>query len=366
MNDVRDKVYLRPLGIVGGADGDAVIKAGFGLPLAGGRRAFTSLELIHRKSAATGRRIIRVSGRSAMERLIGKARLECLTEPRDLVLGIDGCAPRLMGVINVTPDSFSDGGRFISATDAVAAGQAMQVAGAHLIDVGGESTRPGADPVSEDEEAKRVLPVISGLKAAGVQPLSIDSRKANILKAAHEAGAQLFNDVSALTFDPASISVAVDAGAPIVLMHSKGDPKTMQRDPSYEDVLLDVYDFLEGRVVACEEAGIPRGRLILDPGIGFGKTVEHNLALLRGLSIFHGLGCLLLVGVSRKRFIATIEGNVGTGKRLPGSLAAVLTALGQGAQIFRVHDVAETRQALRVFESISENRYIHKGELRIF
>ncbi len=366
MSDVRDKVYLRPLGIVGGADGDALIKAGFGLPLAGGRRAFTSLELIRRKSGGTSHRIIRVSDRAAMDRLVGKAQLECLIEPRDPILGIDGRVPCLMGVINATPDSFSDGGRFISAADAVSAGWAMQVAGACLIDIGGESTRPGADPVSEDEEAKRVLPIISGLTAAGVQPLSIDSRKANILRVAHEAGARLLNDISALTFDPASISVAVDTGAPIVLMHSKGEPKTMQRDPSYEDVLLDVYDFLEGRIAACEEAGIPRGRLILDPGIGFGKTVEHNLALLRGLSIFHGLGCLLLVGVSRKKFIATIEGNVGTSERLPGSLAAILTALGQGAQIFRVHDVAETRQALRVFESISENRYIHKGGLRIF
>lgn len=356
MSDLKDKTYLRPMGIVAGADSRKVIDAGYGLPLAGGSRAFTMLEVIRRASGGTSWRTVRVTDRAALERLVGTAQVEHLVEPRDPILGLDGDAPKLMGVINVTPDSFSDGGRFGSADDAIAAGRAMCKAGAHLIDVGGESTRPGADPVPEDEELARVLPVIAALAEEGMCPLSIDSRNAKVLRAANAAGASLLNDVSALTHDPESLSVAADTGAPVVLMHAKGKPKSMQVDPYYDDVLLDVYDYLEERVTACEESGIPRRHLILDPGIGFGKTLEQNLALLNGLALFHGLGCLLLVGLSRKRFVGALDRDAGTEDRLAGSLAAMLSALGQGVQLFRVHDVDEARQAVRVFEAIVENR----------
>jgi dihydropteroate synthase len=356
MNDSEEKVYLRPMGIVTGAESRTVIDAGFGLPLAGRARAFTLLELIRRSSGATSRRMIRVADRAVMERLVGERQLSRLSEPRDPIVGMDGETTNLMGVINVTPDSFSDGGRFNSPDEAIAAGQALQAAGAHLIDVGGESTRPGSDPISEDEELRRVLPVLTGLAAEGVGPLSIDSRKARVLRKSHEAGAVLLNDVSALTYDPESVGVAVQTGAPVVLMHAKGKPKTMQLDPYYDDVLLDVYDWLEERVAACEAAGVPRCRLILDPGIGFGKHLEHNLALLHGLSLFHGLGCLLLVGVSRKSFIGVLDRDAGANGRLAGSLAAMLAALEQGVQIFRVHDVEAARQALRIFEVIAKNQ----------
>ncbi len=356
MSDIEDKVYLRPMGIIAGPDSRNAIDAGFGLPLAGGTRAFTMLELIRRDTGGTSRRIVRITDRAALERLIGITQVGDLVEARNPIVGMDRVAPKLMGILNVTPDSFSDGGRFSSAGDAIAAGQAMCEAGAHLIDVGGESTRPGADPVSEDEELSRVLPVIAGLAADSKCPLSIDSRKAKVLKAAHEAGASLLNDVSALSHDPESLNVAAQTGAPVVLMHAKGEPKNMQVDPYYDDVLLDVYDFLEERVKACEEAGIPRRHIIIDPGFGFGKTLEHNLELLNGLTLFHGLGCLLLVGLSRKRFIGVLDRDASPENRLAGSLAAMVSALSQGVQIFRVHDVDEARQALRVFEAIAENQ----------
>ena len=270
------------------------------------------------------------------------------------VCGLALDRPRIMGVLNVTPDSFSDGGRHLARDAALA--QALRLAGegADILDIGGESTRPGADPVPVEEEIARTVPVIAALRAEGFAlPISIDTRNAAVARAAFDAGADLFNDVSALAHDPASLPLAATAGRPVCLMHARGDPKTMQDAPAYDDALLDVADWLEARVAAVEAAGIARERILVDPGIGFGKTVEHNLALIRGLAILHGTGCAILFGGSRKRFIGTIGGAPGPGDRLPGSIAVALEALRQGAQVIRVHDVKETRQAVALWRALN-------------
>ncbi|HEX6611398.1 MAG TPA: dihydropteroate synthase, partial [Hyphomicrobiaceae bacterium] len=205
------------------------------------------------------------------------------------------------------------------------------------------------EPLGIEDECRRVLPVIEGLATRARVPLSIDTRNAEVMRRAVQSGARIINDVSALAHDPQSLDVAAATGVPVVLMHAQGDPRTMQRNPVYDDVVLDVYDALEARIEACEQAGIPRERLVVDPGIGFGKTLAHNLALLGALSIFHGLGCAVLLGASRKSFIGKLTG-AQADDRLPGSLAAALLGAAQGAQILRVHDVAATRQALAVWE----------------
>jgi dihydropteroate synthase len=277
-----------------------------------------------------------------------------LTAPRTPVCGLALDRPRIMAVLNVTPDSFSDGGLHLALSDAVARGRALADAGADILDIGGESTRPGAEPVPADAEIARVVPVIAALRAEGLAlPISIDTRKAAVAQAAFQAGADLLNDVSALTYDPASLGLAAGSSRAVCLMHAQGDPRTMQDAPAYEDVLLDVYGYLEGRVAAAEAAGIPRGRILIDPGIGFGKTVAHNLALVRGLALLHGLGCAILFGASRKRFIGTIAGAAEPAARAPGSIAVALEALRQGAQVLRVHDVAETRQAVALWAALN-------------
>jgi dihydropteroate synthase len=262
-----------------------------------------------------------------------------------------------MGIVNSTPDSFSDGGAHFDPASAIGHAEAMIQAGAGIVDIGGESTRPGAVAVPVDEEIRRVVPVIAGIRAvtqtAGAT-ISVDTRNARTMQAALDAGATMINDVSALTHDPDALAVAARSQARIVLMHMQGDPATMQLAPSYDDVVLDVYDQLEARIAAAQAAGIAPERIVVDPGIGFGKTVEHNLALLSHLTLFHGLGVPLLIGVSRKGFIARLSAGEPTGRRLGGSLAAGLAAIGQGAQIIRVHDVPETIQALRLAAAIRE------------
>lgn len=267
--------------------------------------------------------------------------------------------PRLMGIVNVTPDSFSDGGRFADAR--VAADHALRLVGegADILDIGGESTRPGADPVSEAEELDRVLPVIERLAAETETPISLDTRKPPVMAAGHAAGAAIWNDVSALTYASDSLETAARLGCPVVLMHARGDPKTMQDNPVYEDVVAEVTAFLRQRIEVCTAAGIPRSKLIVDPGIGFGKTAAHNLALLKKLDTVAALGCPVLVGASRKRFIGAMSrgamsGGAAAGDRLGGSLAAALWAAAAGAHIVRVHDVAETRQALDVWQAMAQ------------
>jgi len=255
-----------------------------------------------------------------------------------------------MGVVNVTPDSFSDGGRFFAHEDAIAQGRKLAADGAALIDVGGESTRPGSDPVPEDEERRRVLPVIEALATEGVE-VSVDTTKAGVAGPALEAGAVVVNDVSAFRFDPELAALTASAGVTCVLMHMLGEPRTMQEDPRYEDVVADVKAFLEERLAFAVEAGISEERVWLDPGIGFGKTVEHNLELLRRLGEIAAIGRPVVIGTSRKSFLAKITGRPEEG-RLAGTVASNVMALERGAEVFRVHDVAEVRDALRVAAAV--------------
>ena len=261
--------------------------------------------------------------------------------------------PQVMGIVNATPDSFSDGGAYADAAGAADAGAGMAAQGAAIIDVGGESTRPGATTVWENDEIERVLPVIQQLAASG-HAVSIDTRKSGVMSAALGAGAKLVNDVSALTWDPQSAAVVAEAGVPVVMMHHQGDPTTMQDAPRYDDVLVEVFLWLEDRIAAVEAAGIGRDRILVDPGIGFGKSVAHNLELLNGLALLHGLGCPIVLGVSRKRMIGALANEAPADRRLPGSLALALKAVEQGVQVVRVHDVPETVQALKIWRGLRD------------
>ncbi len=278
--------------------------------------------------------------------------LERLTSPRAPIAGLGMNQPHIMGILNATPDSFSDGGRHNSVESARAMATEMVSHGATILDIGGESTRPGANFVPEDEEISRTEPLVRAIRDATDALISIDTRKAEVAKAACAAGAGLVNDVSGFTFDPDLAPFCTAAQMPVCAMHIQGDPATMQDDPQYDDVLLDVYDFLENRVKHLEGLGMDRRKIVVDPGIGFGKTEEHNLTLLKNLSLFHGLGCVLLLGVSRKGFIGRIGNEPRKDARAPGSIAVALAGLAQGVQIIRVHDVAETAQALRLWAAV--------------
>ena len=258
---------------------------------------------------------------------------------------LDLSTPRVMGILNVTPDSFSDGGRFVDVARAVEHGLAMVAAGADIIDVGGESTRPGAQTVSEADEIDRVIPVIAALVAAGI-PVSVDTSKAAVISAALSAGAAMINDVRALQ-EPGALLAAANGTAGICLMHMQGAPRTMQQDPHYTDVVREVRDFLSSRVDACVKSGIARERIVIDPGIGFGKRLEHNLALLAALPELQQLGLPVLIGVSRKSMLGALLGR-GVEQRLAGGIAIATAAALAGAGILRVHDVAETVDAVRV------------------
>ncbi len=260
--------------------------------------------------------------------------------------------PVVMGILNVTPDSFSDGGDAMDAAQAIAAGQRMIAEGAGILDIGGESTRPGAVPISPEEEQRRVLPVIAALAGRGV-PLSVDTRNAGTMAAALDAGAAVVNDVSALAHDPAAAALLARRGCPVVLMHMRGTPATMMAHAAYGDVVAEVMAELAARIDAAEAAGIARSSIVIDPGIGFAKTDEHNILLLQRLPILLGLGCRIVVGVSRKRFIGQLSGVEDAKQRMAGSIAAGLYALSQGATILRVHDVAATVQAVRTWRGLA-------------
>jgi dihydropteroate synthase len=259
--------------------------------------------------------------------------------------------PRVMGVLNVTPDSFSDGGEYRNSDAAIAAGLAMAVAGADIVDVGGESTRPGALPTPPDIEQSRILPVIRGLASAGLR-VSVDTRHAPTMAAALDAGAAIVNDVSALGHDPDAPSLTAARGCPVVLMHMRGSPADMYAEAQYDDVVLDVRRELAERIAWAERAGVASGAIAIDPGIGFAKTSGQSVELLRRLPDLASLGYPILVGVSRKSFLAEVTNEVDPRRRLPGSLAAGLYALSRGAAILRVHDVAETIQAIAVWQNL--------------
>ena len=352
-------IYLRPLGRVTKPPG--LINAAPDKVLRISERedvVFAALELIQRHGDGwSDRRVLSPEDARTLAAQAGpqgarcKSMLARLASPRGPVAGLMLDRPRIMGIVNVTPDSFSDGSHSVTPEAAIEHALKLEAEGADILDIGGESTRPGADPVSLADELRRVMPVIEGLVGRVRARLSIDTRKSDVMRRAALAGVHILNDVSALQHDAMSMRVAAETRLPVIIMHAQGDPGTMQRDPHYNNVLLDVYDALEARVEACVRAGIPRERLIVDPGIGFGKTTQHNLELLSGLSLFHSLGTAVLLGVSRKSFIGALSGAVDPTERVPGSLAAALTGVMQGAQILRVHDVAATRQALTVWQA---------------
>lgn len=259
----------------------------------------------------------------------------------------------LIGIVNVTPDSFSDGGKFLNPARAIEHGLRLVEEGADILDIGGESTRPGALPISVTEEIGRILPVIEGLKGCGAK-LSVDTRHADTMQAALDAGTNIINDISALTHNDESLGAIASAHCDVILMHMQGSPQTMQAAPHYKDVVREVYDYLSERIVACEAAGIARERIMIDPGIGFGKTLDHNLTLLNSLYKFQMLGVPVMLGASRKRFIEAISPGAGPDQRLGGSIAAVLIAYAQGIRHFRVHDVRETAQALKTWQKITD------------
>jgi dihydropteroate synthase len=306
--------------------------------LAGGWLRFDRVECLERGRAAA---IVPAA-------VLAPADLARLTAPRAPLAGLSLDRPRIMGILNATPDSFSDGGKHL---DPVHAAEAAALMPADILDVGGESTRPGALEIDPEEEAARVLPVIARL--AG-RPVSIDTRKAAVAHRALAAGAAIVNDVSGGTFDTAMLPAVARAGVPVILMHSVATPATMQDDPRYEDVLHDVLDALEARVDAAVAAGVARERIVIDPGIGFGKTRDHTLALLRRIGAFHDLGLPILLGVSRKRFIGDIGGAPAAEDRAPGTLAITLAAVAQGVQVHRVHDAAAVAQGLALWRAVTE------------
>jgi len=271
--------------------------------------------------------------------------------------------PQVVGILNVTPDSFSDGGQFLDDPDvANAHAAAMLEAGAAMIDVGGESTRPGAAAVWEGDEIKRVVPAVERLAAMGAA-ISIDTRRAAVMEAALAAGAQVINDVSALRHDPRSLELAARSGAPVVLMHAPGEGEDLHSGGTYRDVVLDVFDWLAARRDVAVSAGVARDKIVLDPGIGFGKSIADNLALLNALPLFHGLGQPLMVGVSRKRMIGALSNEAPAHQRLGGSLTLALKALDAGVQLLRVHDVAETVQAVRVWRGLRDAALTDFGQM---
>jgi dihydropteroate synthase len=348
------RTLIRPTGFVDspfGHDGKVA-------RLAGGMSWFASVELL----AVDGNRrvsseLVPVEGVESRfdEDLAGQwAALTAACAPLQLggrTVRLD--QPQVMGIVNATPDSFSDGGQYADANAAAEAGADMAGEGAAIIDVGGESTRPGAKPVWEGDEIERIAPVIRQL-AAGGAAVSVDTRKADVMTAALEAGARMVNDVSALTWDDRSAGVIAAAGVPVVLMHHQGKPETMQDDPRYADVLVEVYFWLAERIEAALATGIARDRILIDPGFGFGKNVSHNLELMNGLALFHSLGCPLVIGASRKRTIGALSGEAPADQRLGGSIAFALKAAEQGAHILRVHEVPETVQALRIWRGLRD------------
>ena len=263
------------------------------------------------------------------------------------IIPADDPAPRVMGIVNVTPDSFSDGGRYLGLNEAVEHGRRLIAEGAHLLDIGGESSRPGSEPIGLDEELWRIIPVVEGLAGVGVF-LSVDTTKAEVARRAIAAGASIINDITAMSGDPEMARVVADSGAGVVLMHMQGNPRTMQDSPHYEDVVAEVYEFLARRVEWAGSVGIPPERIAIDPGIGFGKTMTHNLQLLRNLGRFATLGCTLLVGISRKGFLGKITGRP-VAERATASAVSALLAASDGARVVRVHDVGEAVDAIKVW-----------------
>ena len=341
-------IYLQPIGLLYGEIARDAVSLGAALPLAGSSVAFSTVRLWEGEPGNVHHAIARTSTIQAIDEPRVKDLLDRIVAPRTAIAGVSMDSPRIMGIVNVTPDSFSDGGEYLEPSVAIKRAEALSNSGADFIDIGGESTRPGSEPVSAEEELRRILPVLSGLIRLPA-PVSIDTRKPEVMREAAKIRADIINDVSALTFSPDSLATVTELKIPAVLMHASGDPKTMQDNPTYQDVVIEVYDYLEKRIEAAAAAGLPRESLIADPGIGFGKTAGHNASLLQNISLFHGLGVPLLTGTSRKRSLQKLTGAKTPKEQAAGNIAAALDAVSQGVQIVRVHDVEETYQALAVW-----------------
>ena len=279
--------------------------------------------------------------------------LNKITKRRPKICRISFDTPTIMGILNVTPDSFSDGGKYSTLNAATEHCMSMVSAGADIIDIGGESTRPGAAELDVAQEISRVIPVLDEVAKEIQVPISIDTRKSEVAELAISSGAVIVNDVSGLTFDSQMAEYCINQNLPVCIMHSQGIPETMQNAPKYKNVCLDIYDFLNEQIEKMIDSGMQRSNIIVDPGIGFGKTLTHNFDLLKGISLFHGLGVPILIGVSRKKFIMTVAGLKENEDRVSGSIALALFARSQGVQIFRVHDVKETVQAMKLWHSMS-------------
>jgi dihydropteroate synthase len=353
-------IYLKPTGLLTGAAAANASAAGAALRLAGGPVAFSAAELIRRREGGRDSALLGLDNLRLSRLRVGDAafvpainsRLRAMAEPRAPFAGLSLDRPRIMGVINTTPDSFSDGGRFADPARAIAHGLSLMEAGADILDIGGESTRPGAAPVSLAEELDRTIPVVEALVRASAV-VSIDTRHAAVMRAALAAGARIVNDITALSGDPESLAAVAASEAAVVLMHMQGEPQTMQEEPHYRDAPLDIYDYLAARLTACAAAGIGPARLAVDPGIGFGKTVQHNVEILADLALYHGLGAAILLGVSRKSFIGRLSRGEDAANRIAGSLAAAQAGLDRGVQIIRAHDVTETAQAIAIWRAIA-------------
>ena len=352
-------VTLLPRGLVNGDLAESLIDNGQAFRLCGRALGFSAVEIVIRSGSNIKRHTCSVTAFDPWRHVLNghlkdhvAERLDALAAPRAPFAGLTMDRTRIMGIINVTPDSFSDGGDHATHDAALSHGVRLAEQGADILDVGGESTRPGADSVSPEEEQRRVLPVVRALAEKGLT-VSIDTRHASTMDLATESGAAIVNDVTALTGDSDAMNVVVKRKVPVILMHMLGQPKTMQSDPTYVWAPMDIFDVLAERVKACVDAGVDEPNLCVDPGIGFGKTDHHNLDLLNGLTLLHGIGCPVMVGASRKSFIGRLSQTSDPKHRLSGSLAVAVAAAGQGVQIVRVHDVAETRQALSIAQSIN-------------
>jgi dihydropteroate synthase len=354
------RVYLRPTGFVYGDAASGLIGRGDALPLVGTRIAFSACEVTIRDDATTVRSTVGVRGlgrcgEGVLEQDLPaiRTRLAALSGGRGPIAGLGLERSRIVGVVNVTPDSFYDGGRHGTTTAAVDHARRLIDEGADIIDIGGESSRPGgATPLDPAAEADRVLPVVEALNGAGV-PISVDTRHATVMSAAVASGAAIINDITGLAGD-GSLSAAARARVPVVVMHCPPAFEAMHEPANYADVTLDVHDWLEGRIEACEEAGIPRSRIVVDPGIGFAKQARQSAEALGRVAALHGLGCAVLVGASRKSFIGRLAGGSTADERLAGSLAAAVWSQSVGVQLIRVHDVAETRQALSLAAAVAD------------
>jgi len=345
--DQSIRTYLMPCGIISGECEGTI-------PLAGGAQYFTHLDVfIDDGSMIT---VTRAAAADLLEHVqeadIAKAKIALgkLMEKRPDYAGLDMSRYHIMGIINTTPDSFSDGGDHLAAETATSAALEMVGQGAAILDVGGESTRPGAEAVGFDEEGRRILPVIERLKAEG-HIVSADTRHTNVMKTALDHGADIINDVGGLR-DEGAIALVSSRQVPVMIMHMQGEPGTMQKDPNYRFAPLDIYNWLEERIALCEAAGLPRHMIAIDPGFGFGKTPHHNMQIMAHLALYHGLGVPIVLGVSRKSTIAHFAHGEAAKDRMPGSVALATAGRLQGVQIFRVHDVAETEQALANIEAL--------------